>query len=186
MRLTLVLLLLLSTNPLRAAATSQELAGGLHAFAGGGPDAMAGYLDLAHYTQDACMELGIPDQVETLLSIFIRESGLHTSAEDGVEIGIGQTQRFKVKTWRKMWARRGVHLGPFKELRTQVYMAALEYRTHLAYARGRVVDAVRRYNGSGSAARHYAKSVMRARRNFFARSWRPDELASCAPCRMNP
>ena len=131
-------------------------------------------------TVEASTLLKIEAQADTMLSQWHRESEFNPKAtglphEDSS--GITQTRISNTAMWREFWKKRGVTLGPFKEIRTQVFFGVAEFYWKLGDAKGDVKDAVRRYNGGlkgypsmGRAVR-YADRVMISRKVIFNRPY---------------
>ncbi len=127
-------------------------------------------------TEEATSTLGLENQADTILAIFHRESCFNPASKglDDDE-GIGQTMHHDRAKWYAFWQERGIHLGPFHEIRTQAYFGVAEFYEKLGCSGGDVKDAVRRYNGAGPAAQLYAERVMRSRRNIFKRPYHRGE-----------
>lgn len=139
------------------------------------------------FTSEAADLLCISDQTDTMLAMWHRESDfeplafnpcLRTPNQDS--LGICQTQRADMQRWRKFWLKRGIKLGPFKNVGTQVYFGVAEFYTKLQANHGDVLLAVERYNGKGKQARKYASKVMKFRAKFFNRPYKMGEHQATA------
>jgi hypothetical protein len=133
--------------------------------------------DACEATVEAAQLLGLEDQTDTLLSMWVQESNFNSGAHGDLahhddSIGVAQTRRFQLRHWRSFWLHRHIDLPSFsKSIRTQCFYGVAEYCEHLHAARGDVYDAVRRYNGSGQLARDYAAKVMQIRDLVFHRPY---------------
>lgn len=114
--------------------------------------------------------LGIDSAVDTELAIFHIESRFDPTAsgDHNKSFGVGQTCREHEHRWRDYWKKRGVTLGPFESLETQVAFSVAELAFCLSKSHGDLKGGVRRYNGAGPRARKYVVQVMRARRILFS------------------
>ena len=121
-----------------------------------------------YYTELAASELNIQDQTGTMLSMWVCESDFNPRCVGQFgERGIEQSKPEEFHRWRRFWMQREVDLGPFDEIRTQMYFGVAEYDTKLLLAHGDVRQAVRRYNGSGGKACCYADRVLALRNLIF-------------------
>ena len=135
-------------------------------------------------TEEAAGILCMDPLVATFASMLHRESSFDPASK-GVpgedSEGVAQTSRSERRRLRRFWLRHGVQLGPFKEIRTQVFFGVAVFYFKLDYAKGNVKDAVRRYNGgvkgkkSMLRAREYARRVMRSRDVIFKQPYRYGE-----------
>lgn len=125
------------------------------------------------YTYEAASLLSLTAQVDTLLSMWHRESTYNPAATDpgGDSVGICQTQPKDSVHWRKFWHRRGIKLGPFTDVRTQIFFGVAAFNQKLKDAHGNVKEAVRRYNGAGPMAQLYARRVLWSRKLIFGRGY---------------
>lgn len=125
------------------------------------------------YTYEAASMLRLESQVDTLLSMWHRESTYDPSATDpgGESVGICQTQPKDSTRWRKFWLERGVTLGPFTDVKTQIFFGVSAFNEKLKHSKGNVKEAVRRYNGAGEMARLYARRVLWSRRLIFGHGY---------------
>ena len=129
-------------------------------------------------TCEAAEILELSAQVDTMLSMWLQESHFKVAAEgdDGHSLGIAQTRLRSLRKIRALWRARGYKLPAFRgNPRTQAFFGVMEFSRHLHWARGDVFEAVRRYNGSGLRAAHYASDVMATRARLFARPYVPGE-----------
>lgn len=140
-------------------------------------------VEAAKYTQEAASILHIEKQVDTLLAMWHRESTYNPSATDpkGASLGVCQTQPSDSRRLYRFWKLKGVELGPFSEIRTQVYFGVAVFNAKLQKSNGNVKDAVRRYNGSGNLAKIYAHRVMISRHVIFGRSYTQNEFQKPFP-----
>ncbi len=142
----------------------------------------------ARYTEEAAVKLCVEDQVDTMLTQWKCESNFQPTADDSHlvghkkrSLGVTQTREKYIQRLRKQWRKLGIKLGPFGDIRTQVYLGVMEFREHLEQAGGDVREAVRRYNGGGRGgkglvkAEKYAAKVMKTRAKIFGRPYRSGE-----------
>lgn len=130
--------------------------------------------------------LCIDDQVDTILSMIKAESDFrpHVVGDDGRSHGIGQTLKEDFSRWRKFWRKRGVELGSFYELETQIAFCVAEFydKLYQAQPKGSVWSAVRRYNGWDRRSLRYLKRVKQFRGKIFHRPDTGDEFVILIPC----
>lgn len=137
-----------------------------------------------YHTEGAAVLLCVEDELDTMLSMWVTESHFDPKVSDeklvgykNRSVGISQTKRKYFKRLYAEWLKRGVKLGPFSEIKTQVYFGVMEYRDFLGYTRGDVKEAVRAYNGGGRGgpglvkARRYSDKVMKRRGLIFGRHY---------------
>ena len=112
--------------------------------------------------------LGLTLHVPTMLAMWHRESGFsEIKGDDRKSFGITQTLYRDERRWRKFWKKRGLGFGSLDDPSTQIAFGVAEFSECLRMARGNEFDAVRRYNGSGAAARRHARKVFRTRQVVF-------------------
>lgn len=115
-------------------------------------------------------KLGHEKHLKTILAMWYTESRYIQDADDGDSYGIAQTRKRYEKRLRKFWDDRGIELGSIQDPATQVAFGVAEFHEKWHYARrhkNRLWDTVRRYNGSGPAARAHANRVFRFRKAIF-------------------
>lgn len=128
-------------------------------------------------TQRLAKVVDHPDHVETMLAMWHVESRYDQKSDDGQSYGIAQTRKDYEAGLRKWWLSRRVSLGSFDDPTAQVAFGVAEFSKDWYYARkagkGRLWEAVMRYNGSGRAARRHADRVFKARKAIFGISEPP-------------
>ncbi len=121
-------------------------------------------------TRRLAASVGHRDKLKTLLAMWYVESRYNQAADDGDSYGIAQTRKKYEKRLRRWWGDRGVELGSMDDPTAQVAFGVAEFSEHWRYARhskNRLWDTVRRYNGSGTAAKRHARRVFKARAAIF-------------------